>query len=247
MDEKDIFKMFDYIAEDEENSSDDSTVGGEYISLADSLNTEHISNFICEYFGVENPDVCHELISEIIHVDVFCVPPTEEKPYHTLITSGMSDLPMTFSDSISREYAENNSRCELMMLLPKEWNIKSTASTLWNWPINVLKMTARYPHCDKTWIGEWHDIQFTAPAESFAENTKLCALIFIRPADEKLRFITGENGMKINVYIAIPLYKEELEFKLEHGAEALLEKLFGTGEISDSAFIVDINRKNVCI
>lgn len=247
MDEKDIFKMFDYIAEDVKNDSDDSSVGGEYISAADSLNTEHISNFICKYFGVAKPDVFNELISEIIHVDVFCVPPTEEKPYHTLMTSGMSALPMTFTDDISREYAENNCRCELMMLLPKEWNIKSTASTLWNWPINVLKMSARYPHSEKTWIGERHDIKFTEPVEPFAENTELCALMFIRPADEKLRYITGEGDMKINIYIAVPLYKEELEFKLEHGTEALLEKLFGSGEISDSAFVVDINRKNVCI
>ncbi|MBQ8780099.1 MAG: suppressor of fused domain protein [Oscillospiraceae bacterium] len=247
MDEKDIFKMFDYIAEDVKNNFDDSAVGGEYILPADSLNTEHISDFICENFGVINPDVFHELISEIIHVDVFCVPPSEEKPYHVLMTSGMSDLPMTFRENISKEYTENNCRCELMMLLPKEWNIKSTASTLWNWPINVLKMTARYPHGDKTWIGEWHDIQFTDPAEPFAENTELCALLFVRPTDEKLRFITGENGMKINVYIAVPIYKEELEFKLEHGAEALIEKLFGTEAVSDSNFVVDIDRKNVCI
>lgn len=247
MDEKDIFKMFGYIAEELKNNTESSENGGEYIPLADSLNTEHISDFIRENFGVDNPDVFHELLSAIIHIDVFCAPPSEEKPYYTLITSGMSDLPMTFGDHVDKAYAENNARCELMMLLPKEWNIKSTASTLWNWPINILKSSARYPHGSKTWIGEWHDIQFTDPAEPFAENTQLCALLFVRPTNEKLRFITGENGMKINVYITVPIYKEEMEFKLEHGAEALLEKLFGTEEVPDSAYIVDINRKNVCI
>ncbi|MBQ8825705.1 MAG: suppressor of fused domain protein [Oscillospiraceae bacterium] len=247
MDEKDIFKMFDYIAEEIKNNGIGHEDGGEYILPADSLNTEHISDFICENFGVDNPDVFHELLSAIVHIDVFCALPSEEKPYYTLITSGMSDLPMTFGDNVDKTYAEDNCRCELMMLLPREWNIKSTASTLWNWPINILKSAARYPHGSKTWIGEWHDIQFTDPIEPFAENTQLCALLFVRPTDEKLRYITGENGMKINVYIAVPIYKEEMEFKLENGAEALLEKIFGTGEIPDSAYVIDINRKNACI
>ena len=247
MDEKDIFKMFDYIADEIKNGSNDFEDEEDYILPADSINTEHISDFICKNFKVSNPDVFHELLSQIIHVDVFCVAPTKEKPYYVLMTSGMSDLPMTFNDSIDKNYAENNCRCELMMLLPKEWNIKSTASTLWNWPINILKSSARYPHGSKTWIGEWHDIQFTDPIEPFAENTKLCALLFVRPSDENLRYISGEDGMKINVYIAVPIYKEEMEFKLEHGAEALLERLFGTGEVPDSSYVIDINRKNVCI
>ena len=40
----------------------------------------------------------------------------------------------------------------------------------------------------------------------------------------------------------IPLYREEMDFKLKHGAEALLERL---GEVGVSE-ILDIHRPNEC-
>ncbi|GAB3716522.1 hypothetical protein GCM10028815_34670 [Mariniluteicoccus flavus] len=39
--------------------------------------------------------VLHELASVGIHLDVYVFPPTPERPHLTLVTSGMSDLPMT--------------------------------------------------------------------------------------------------------------------------------------------------------
>jgi hypothetical protein len=39
--------------------------------------------------------VFHELFSDLVHVDVHLVDPTPERNYYTLVTSGMSDRPMT--------------------------------------------------------------------------------------------------------------------------------------------------------
>ena len=50
----------------------------------------HISKHVGE------PDlVFHQLVSEYVHVDIHIVHPTDERPWFTLVTSGMSERPMT--------------------------------------------------------------------------------------------------------------------------------------------------------
>ncbi|MBQ2824229.1 MAG: suppressor of fused domain protein [Oscillospiraceae bacterium] len=215
---------------------------------ADSLNTEHIEDFLDTNFPDDNGRVLHEMLSEKIHLDVFYRNPAENRPYYVLMTSGMSDLPMTFDEDCGDEFIKDHSRAELMMFLPPDWDMDSK-DECWFWPIRALKASARFPHLCDTWIGHGHDIQFTEPCEPFADNTKLCSMLFTRPHDEKLRFIEGEDGEKINIYVAVPIYEEEMNFKipLENGGDALLEKLFGTGEIPVERYVVDINRKNVCL
>ncbi len=39
--------------------------------------------------------VFHEIVSEFVHVDLLWIKPHDKFPYHALVTSGMSDKPMT--------------------------------------------------------------------------------------------------------------------------------------------------------
>lgn len=55
---------------------------------------ELFENHIEKNIGkIEN--VFHEISSDFIHVDIYIITPTKEKPYYTLVTSGMSSLPQT--------------------------------------------------------------------------------------------------------------------------------------------------------
>lgn len=85
------------------------------LAIGDEENIEHISDHIQEHIGPIEM-VFHEIISDVVHVDLHWVKPTRDKPYHTLVTSGMSDLPMTVPDG-----AENFRYAELMLSLPPEW------------------------------------------------------------------------------------------------------------------------------
>ena len=38
--------------------------------------------------------VWHEILSDTVHLDVHHLPPSPGRNYHTLVTTGMSDLPM---------------------------------------------------------------------------------------------------------------------------------------------------------
>ena len=52
----------------------------------------------------------------------------------------------------------------------------------------------------------------------------------------------ADDGNRINFFMVIPAYREEIEYKLEHGMSAL-DKRFGQGGLP---LILDIHRPNYC-
>lgn len=60
---------------------------------------QEISAHIEKHLGpVET--VFHEVVSDTVHIDVHIVKPTVKFPFVRLVTSGMSDLPMTTPDDV---------------------------------------------------------------------------------------------------------------------------------------------------
>ena len=57
------------------------------LAIGDEDSIERISAHIEEHIGPV-AGVFHELISDLVHIDVHMVAPTDERPYHTLFTSG---------------------------------------------------------------------------------------------------------------------------------------------------------------
>ena len=99
--------------------------------------------------------VWHELVSDLIHLDVHVVEPTPERPVYTLVTSGMSDRSMNVPEA-----AQTTPYAELMLCLPESWTMTGEAFRKNNnyWPIWLLKMVARIPHEYNTWIGRFHSV-----------------------------------------------------------------------------------------
>src|SRR6185436_18632705 len=94
-------------------------------------------------FGVEPQNVLHEIISDLVHLDVHLCDPTPERNFYTLFTTGMSDLPMTTPEGLDElRYAE------LMLCLPAGWPIQEGAGVdpreEHYWPIRLLKALARF-------------------------------------------------------------------------------------------------------
>ena len=181
---------------------------------------QHIKNTFGEF---EN--VFHELVSPDIHVDICVVPPSERRNYYTLVTMGMGAHRM----NVPKELAEYKlERAELAIALPPDWKLDkdSMQEQRWYWPIGLLKVLARLPISNDTWLGFGHTMEKQSP---FAEDTELCAAILTGPQDMDLD-TCGEvcilpGGEEVNFYQVLPLYREEMEYKLEHDADALLERL----------------------
>jgi predicted Zn finger-like uncharacterized protein len=199
---------------------------------------EAVSAHIEKYIGpIET--VYHELISDVVHVDVYWVKPTEERPWHTFVTSGMSDRPMA-----APEGAEEYQYGELMIRLPPEWPVGDEDFKIKRnyWPIQWLKILARFPHEYDSWICYGHTIPNGDPPEPFAENTKLCCCMLMPPEwlPEEAQTIR-EADKSIVLYDVAPIYREEMDLKLKKGIEALAEKM---GDLLDSPLKVD--RPNGC-
>ncbi|MEN2416221.1 suppressor of fused domain protein [Flavobacterium mesophilum] len=202
---------------------------------------EIVDNHLDHFFD-ENEDIVvfDEIESEIIHRDIFFIKANQDRPYHILLSCGMSALPMDVpKDTESSEYVE------IMILLPKEWNLEydSFSDEKNYWPIRIMKEIMMSPHENKTWFGFGHTFGYEEDDE-FAEGVGFNSVMLAHSMELSDDFtqIQLENEKVVDIYTLIPLYKEELEFKKKNGAYALLEHFdkFGIEEI------VEIGRKNVC-
>ena len=185
---------------------------------------EAVEGHIQQYFG-KFENVFHELSSPDIHVDICVVPPSEEQNYYTLVTMGMGAHRMNVPEELAEYKLE---RAELAIALPGNWKLKreDLKNERWYWPIRLLKTLARLPIASDTWLGFGHTMD---NEEDFAKGTKLCAAILTGPqgTEDGSEVCILPSGEEVNFYQVIPLYREELEYKMEHDADALLDKMDG--------------------
>ena len=196
---------------------------------------EAVEGHIQQYFG-KFENVFHEIVSPDIHVDICIVPPTEERDYYTLVTMGMGAHRMNVPEELAEYKLE---RAELAIALPADWKLdqESMKDEKWYWPIRLLKSLARLPIASDTWLGFGHTMD---NQEDFAENTKLCAAILTGPqgTQDGSEVCPLPGGEEVNFYQVIPLYRDELEYKLAHDADALLDKMNGI------SFVVNPTRQD---
>ena len=196
---------------------------------------EAIEGHIQQYFG-KFENVFHELSSPDIHVDICVVPPSEERDYYTLVTMGMGAHRMNVPEELAEYKLE---RAELAIALPGNWKLKheDLKNERWYWPIRLLKTLARLPIASDTWLGFGHTMD---NEENFAKDTKLCAAILTGPQDTEdgSEVCILPSGEEVNFYQVIPLYRDELEYKLAHDADALLGKMNGI------SFVVEPDRQD---
>lgn len=199
---------------------------------------EEISAHIEAHLGKVGT-VYHEIVSDTVHIDVHLVPPDDDNPYARLVTSGMSDLPMTIPDDIDAPR-----HVELIISLPPAWQLDQASfnDERWYWPVRLIKQLARFPHKHKTWLGWGHTMPNGDPAQPYAPDTKLSGVILLPPVSvsDEFRTLAIDAEKVIAFYSVVPLYPEEMELKLRKGSDALLEAFDKKG-ISD---VVHSNRPN---
>ena len=183
--------------------------------------------------------VFHELIFDLVHLDVHWIKPTAKRPYHTLVTSGMSDRPMA-----TPRGAENYRYCELLLALPAAWPISEQdfEDESNYWPVRWLKQLARFPHECDTWLFHGHTVPNGDPPEPFAGNTCFCGWILLPPrlAPGDFEQLQLDASKTIHFLAIYPLYREEMNLKLEKGVDTLIEGL----EKHDVCEVLNLSRKN---
>jgi len=195
---------------------------------------EVVENHIANYFGNFN-NVIHEIVSPDIHVDICVIDPTPERNYYTLVTMGMGAHRMKVPKELRKMGLD---RAEVLITLPPDWDLKSDDEK-WYWPLRWLKILARLPGEYDTWLGYGH----TVPnGEPFAENTELSGVMLSMPYyfGPEASVCTLPKGDKVNFYQVIPLYENEMNFKIQNSAEDLEDRF-----PENFNMVLDIARENV--
>jgi len=202
--------------------------------------TELIAEHVSSHLGEITP-VFHEMVSDLIHLDINIIQPSPSRPYYTLVTSGMSDRPMR-----PPKGSPLLTRAELTLCLPPEWQMSQEAfkDERNYWPLRLLKDLARLPHQYKTWLWEGHTIPNDDPPRAYSKDTRLCCALLWRPqlAPHGFFQLDAGPGKAIHFFAVIPLYREEMDYKLTKGYEPLAE-LFKANSVTE---LLSLRRVNVC-
>ena len=189
--------------------------------------------------------VIHEIVSDVVHIDVLVVRPSDDRPCFTLVTSGMSAKRMNVPEG-----AEDWARSELIISLPasntylaeedpssgqsdenKDSRAVGDGDPPGYYPVRHLTEYARYPHLENTWIGRGHTLVTADPPQPLGEDTQMTGYLFELPfamsSLEGFNF-QAKDGVQVNFLQMYPVHTDELNFKLKRGAEALMEKLMNS-------------------
>ena len=210
------------------------------LAVGDGEAIEQIENHITQFIH-EPAWVFHELISDLVHLDVHVIKPTAEFNWYTLVTTGMSDMPMTVPDG-----AEHLCYAELVLHLPPDWRVSERAfkKDANYWPVYWLKSLARMPHEYETWLSVGHTIPNGDPPQPFDDGTEMCCWLLMSPVllPDDFAVLEIDDEKAINFLMMIPLYREEVDFKLKHRVEGFVDRLEGL----PLEQLFDFGRKNVC-
>ena len=207
---------------------------------------EAVERHVAEHFPGYGDDatVWHEVISDLVHVDVHVVPPSDERPFYTLVTSGMGERPMTVPEGL-----EDYRHAELVLGLPPDWPVAKTSfeDEKSYWPIRLLKMLARLPHEFDTFLYHGHTVPNGDPPEPYAASTRLCCALIARPITvpdgfEKLELA---DGRAVHFFGVVALTADEMDFKLKKGSDGLFSLLdhHGVSELLDPDRVSVVPRK----
>ncbi|MCP3924362.1 MAG: hypothetical protein GY714_17440 [Desulfobacterales bacterium] len=180
-------------------------------------------------------------------VNILHVKPNEKNRFHTLVTSGMSSIPMN-----PRKGFEGAEFMELAILLHEDWPVeKDTFSDMDNyWAFEQLVINSQFPFKNDRWI--WGGMTMMSGSDEDNRPIPFKTVDYTGMIIENFQSLpVGFNTLKagwnkrIYFFVLVPVFQEEIDFKNSQkiDAEKLLEHIKESG-FSD---VILKNRKNTCL
>ena len=177
--------------------------------------------------------VFHEIVSDLVHIDVHVIAPTPQRPWWGLFTTGMSALPMTVPPG-----GDVDDRAELVLGLPADWLAPGAEipPERW-WPIGTMKFLARLPHLYATWLGVGHTVPNGDPAAPYHPGAPFTGVVLLPPVGllPEAWTVVAPDGRRVVLLSPVFLTTAEMDCKLQRGLDALFDLLdeHGVNELFD--------------
>jgi hypothetical protein len=153
----------------------------------------------------------------IPHIDVYAHEPGHEgRPFWTLVTGGMSDLPMTLPPDAPREAPV---RAEVAFYLPADVSPGPEY-------VSFLRTCGQFVFDHQTALGPGHTIPNGQPPQPIFADAVFTTLLFLYPPFEpdcRMHEKLALDGDPVHLLWVVPLAPAEHRLKLEKGTGALLE------------------------
>lgn len=182
-------------------------------------------------------------------MEIHILAPTDKEPYYVAYSVGMSAQKMQL-DNLPYGRYEDLRTAELMLYLPADWPMAQLVATAADpdmdsgWPLRMLYRLACMPQKNGIWLGSGHSIPNGEPPRPMADSTGFCGAVLYLPAEgngpKTVEPVMIGDSEQLLLYVVVPVYSEELEYKQAYGAERLEERLRSLPE--HSGFIVNIQR-----
>lgn len=165
--------------------------------------------------------IIHEIFNDDMHIDIAYYQATDEFPFQILATIGMSGYTM---DKVPYK------NIELIMFLPKDWQIENMNNPRYYWPIQLLRIAARLPYGDNTALTYGHTISYDKDNTPFDESTEMCTGLIVFPEwiDHSIfNLTTGSIFSKktVNFLCLTTINQEEFNIIKEKGVDYLIDNV----------------------
>ncbi len=195
----------------------------------------------------EVTSVIHEVESRFVHIDIHLIPPGPGRDLWVLFTTGMAAMPMTLPPATCS--CARIERAELVMGLPADWFTEADlacggrVAAKRSWPTRMLTQIARLPHECATWLDVGHTVPNGDPPKRWATDRRFTGAILLPPVGilDVPAVVRTRDTPTIQLLTPVPLHTAEMDFKLKHGLDAMLE-LFDQRGVSG---VLDPGRQSV--
>lgn len=195
---------------------------------------------IVKYFGTISQVTKPKTDYPANTINVLYLPANDTKEYATLVTVGTGAYRANVPPEINQPGMD---RIELVAYLPPDWDINKD-DIRYSWIVDYLATLGYMIQSEDTWFAKGHTI---SNGSSFAPNTRLNGAIIddLHFVDPKARQCQLPNGELVTFYQFIPIYEEEMVYKINHDDEHLFQRLYEKlGNSYQKA--IDIYRLSAC-
>lgn len=157
------------------------------------------------------------------------IPRTRDRNFHIVCSIGLSDFDMPVPET----QTENNN-IELFFCLPDYWKPDEIDNPNHSWVWDRIAFLSTYPKERNTWFGNGHTIPFNKEETAISEQYKQAYFLLTKPFEIRTIEPIVSEDKTIHFLAIVPIFKDELDYKLKAGVTRLLRKFVKKG-ISEKA------------